>query len=733
MNVEEYDSAEDAPVDRLTQLPDPIIHHILSFLDAKSVVQTSVLSRPWRSTWKHVSIINLCGISFRNLYSFATFLDKISSLRCHDINLRKVSYYQDLCKDREHEWIDAVIKFAAAHDAEAALINSRYRSSSELFCPERSSSNDTNLKTLTLSRVWIDNDELGSFPGFSMLTRLKLYPCHIGLVPKDPFRKFPCLKDLVMHDIWFHGTNSLKVSGLQLLSLELRPYYGRCYIEIEIDAPKLESFTLDLRYVEQLPRFGETNIPSLSRVDFYLGARGFKPQDFVPFARLFHRVRCVSVNARIIWDLDRENPEHDAEVAFIDIICTRKSSDLFCPDWRSSNYTKLKTDLVMHNFKVYGTDSTNNSPKVFGPELLHLDFGGDYKYIAPGVLIEIDAPKLESFVLDLRYAQILLPRFGEMNVPSLARVDLHLNLKGFAPKVVKFILRRFQHVRYVAVNSRVIWDLDEENGQNVASMGKMNGEETHAAPVDRLTPLPDPIIHHILSFLDTKSSVKTSVLSRPWKSMWKHVPILDLDREDFSKSFRRLDTFLDKIFRHPEINLKTLILSSVWIEDNELGSFPGFSMVTSLNLHNCAFWFKLERDPFRRFPCLKDLVVHDYWGTVNNKLKVSGPELLSLELRPESNYCTKAQMIEIDAPKLESFTLDFRTYAKQLPCFGEMNIPSLVRVDLYPKFSCLRNLVVLDSKCYDDHVKVFGIKLISLELTFPGPVEIAIESPLYLY
>ncbi|CAI0456240.1 unnamed protein product [Linum tenue] len=33
---------------------------------------------------------------------------------------------------------------------------------------------------------------------------------------------------------------------------------------------------------------------------------------------------------------------------------------------------------------------------------------------------------------------------------------------------------------------------------------------------DWLSHLPEPVIHHILSFFDTKSSVQTSVLSRAW-------------------------------------------------------------------------------------------------------------------------------------------------------------------------------------------------------------------------
>ncbi|KAK2387142.1 F-box/FBD/LRR-repeat protein [Trifolium repens] len=50
---------------------------------------------------------------------------------------------------------------------------------------------------------------------------------------------------------------------------------------------------------------------------------------------------------------------------------------------------------------------------------------------------------------------------------------------------------------------------------------------------DRLSNLPDPLLHHILSFVDSEYAVQTCILSTRWKNLWKHLPTLTLDSSGF--------------------------------------------------------------------------------------------------------------------------------------------------------------------------------------------------------
>ncbi|CAA7014770.1 unnamed protein product [Microthlaspi erraticum] len=64
---------------------------------------------------------------------------------------------------------------------------------------------------------------------------------------------------------------------------------------------------------------------------------------------------------------------------------------------------------------------------------------------------------------------------------------------------------------------------------------------------DRISELPESLLTHVLSYLPTKDSVKTSVLSKRWESVWRRVPGLDLKYNDFPEEFPPHDQSLESL------------------------------------------------------------------------------------------------------------------------------------------------------------------------------------------
>lgn len=62
---------------------------------------------------------------------------------------------------------------------------------------------------------------------------------------------------------------------------------------------------------------------------------------------------------------------------------------------------------------------------------------------------------------------------------------------------------------------------------------------------DRISNLPDSLVHHILSFLETNDVARTSVLSHRWNHIWTSIPNLEFEWDGWSKPRYLTDKFID--------------------------------------------------------------------------------------------------------------------------------------------------------------------------------------------
>ncbi|CAN0879881.1 Putative AC transposase [Linum grandiflorum] len=223
-------------IDRLSDLPDGILHHLLSFLDTKSSIATSILSRRWRSVWKYVPVLAFTEYSFGSLSGFLQFVPRFFALRSDSSRLRIVT--ADFPIEQRVDVFDTMMAYAASHGVQELFI----RGCCYL---------DSDVTSLMIGQEpSVRKINVGLWSRLQLLETLTLTQCAFTFgdgADDDVFANFPRLETLKLDNCLFSGrsfgTSILKVSGPKLRSLEI---IAPLFNSFEIVAPKLQSFRLEI-------------------------------------------------------------------------------------------------------------------------------------------------------------------------------------------------------------------------------------------------------------------------------------------------------------------------------------------------------------------------------------------------------------------------------------------------------------------------------------------------------
>ncbi|GJM88596.1 hypothetical protein PR202_ga04674 [Eleusine coracana subsp. coracana] len=72
------------------------------------------------------------------------------------------------------------------------------------------------------------------------------------------------------------------------------------------------------------------------------------------------------------------------------------------------------------------------------------------------------------------------------------------------------------------------------------------GSRHPAGMKDRLSLLPDDLLHNIMSFLTARQAVQTCLVSRRWRNLWRSMPCLNVDQREFNPTAEPENWTFDK-------------------------------------------------------------------------------------------------------------------------------------------------------------------------------------------
>ncbi|CAA0808500.1 Putative FBD-associated F-box protein [Striga hermonthica] len=280
-------------VDRLSNLPDGIICHILSFLPTKLSVATSVLGKRWRFLWTHVPCLDFSGNKLTGETEHSDIINRFILLheakRMNTFRLRSVN-----CNEYQLEtWISAAIKRSIRNlYLDLNLFRNR------LMLPRPVST----CKTIVDMRI---------FGGKCISSSVHL----------------PSLRKLVLHFVEFEDDEALPhlLSGCPFLK-ELTMTYSFIDNEkklgcVNISSPSLETLTVDLLHDhEDFPVYG---IVLNAKALRYLHMGNF------PLGRITNSTTMTSLAEAFIYFRDdfyvyMNRDSHSNVVKFLDCLCNVK-------------------------------------------------------------------------------------------------------------------------------------------------------------------------------------------------------------------------------------------------------------------------------------------------------------------------------------------------------------------------------------------------------------------------
>jgi hypothetical protein len=107
---------DDGKQDRLSDLPDSVVLHILSFINTKEAVQTCILSKRWKNLWKFLTTLTFSTRHFQTVRPFTKFVSHVLSHRDDSTALQALNFHR--AGNVEPYLLKKIVKYAVSHSVQ---------------------------------------------------------------------------------------------------------------------------------------------------------------------------------------------------------------------------------------------------------------------------------------------------------------------------------------------------------------------------------------------------------------------------------------------------------------------------------------------------------------------------------------------------------------------------------------------------------------------------------------
>ena len=237
-------------MDRISELPEPILQHILSFLPFKQVFQCAILAKRWKHVWSTFPILRFDHTYFNSLSKMAkgrdvwlkrgdlySFVEQnLESRRTQRLLVKNFTLSDRLGRQKSASGVDRWLSFALESNVEELNLDFE-RFASVCYCLPQSVLLSKSLILLSLQRCKFDTSSTGGLVNMSSLRKVCLVEVHMD---NQFLQKLvvgcPALEDMNLK--WFYGLEGIELSCQhRLMAIGIEE--NRDLERVELKAPNL--------------------------------------------------------------------------------------------------------------------------------------------------------------------------------------------------------------------------------------------------------------------------------------------------------------------------------------------------------------------------------------------------------------------------------------------------------------------------------------------------------------